>query len=136
MRCHRCFTDEYIRCRRREERGRLLPLTAASLLLGLEANPTRAQIDRYRREVRAFVEALAAGRLDPGLVGEIEAAFADLGRVVELDFEAVRQEVMGTGLPSPKSRTCLAGKRWPRSGASTNAGRSRESRTCLRRARL
>ncbi len=39
------------------------------------------------------------------MVGEIEAAFADLGRVVNLDFDEVRREVMGMGLPSPKSRT-------------------------------
>ena len=92
----------------------------------LQTNPTPAQADRYRREVRSFVEALAAGRLDERMVGEIEAAFADLGRVVDLDFEEVRrvverdyEEVRGEvggktvvpvptirpGRPSPRSRT-------------------------------
>ncbi len=68
-------------------------------------NPTGAQADRYRREVGAFVEALEAGRLDEGLVGEIEEAFAHLGRVVGLDFKAVRREAMGMEPPSPKSRS-------------------------------
>ena len=60
--------------------------------IALRVNPTAAQAARYRAEVRRYVEALAAGRLDETLVPEIEAAFDELGRAVNLDFEEVRRE--------------------------------------------
>ena len=68
--------------------------------------PAAAQAARYRSEVRRFVEALAAGRLDEDLVPEIETAFAELGRVAKLDFEAVRREVAE---PSEAVRREVAG---------------------------
>ncbi len=70
------------------------------------AKPAATQAARYRSEVRRFVEALAAGRLDEDLVPEIETAFAELGRVAKLDFEAVRREVAE---PSEAVRREVAG---------------------------
>ncbi len=67
------------------------------------------QVARYRSEVLRFVEALEAGRLNEDLVPEIEVAFAELGRVVDLDFEEVRRELISASRkqpePATKSRT-------------------------------
>ncbi len=50
---------------------------------------------RYRSVVRLYAEALGAGALDESLVPEIETAFAELGQMVDLDFEEVRREAGG-----------------------------------------
>ncbi len=77
-----------------------LGLARASLPATM-AKAAAAQFARYRSEVRLFVAALAAGRLDEALVPEIETTFAELGRVVGLDFEQVRR---GLGEPEKKKR--------------------------------
>ena len=65
--------------------------------------------EQFRSEVLRFVEALEAGRLNEDLVPEIEVAFAELGRVVDLDFEEVRRELISASRkqpePATKSRT-------------------------------
>ncbi len=65
--------------------------------------------EQFRSEVLRFVEALEAGRLNEDLVPEIEVALAELGRVVDLDFEEVRRELISASRkqpePATKSRT-------------------------------